>query len=131
MPRKEYVLLDQNYVWWLNAFFHLAAFWATEYWKLRCRVTAAAGGSALLNERGDREQADLFAAVHRVLEARLLALDRVLDSFCREHGIAADAVRGFAEAKPFIALGTDVAPDEEYFRMLRAYMNDVVSPDEQ
>jgi hypothetical protein len=114
VPFKDYRCPDVDYQGKLDNLSWLAAHWAIEYWRLRCRKSEKLGGAlAALHRGGDDERADDLLDAHEQAEQCLLALDAALDVICQGKGIDPADVRRMAGAEPFKARREDTEPDTE------------------
>ncbi len=118
---------DEAYQAKLDGLAWLAAHWAIEYWRLRCRKSEKLGGAlAALRRGGDDESADELLDAHEQAERWLLALDAALDAVCQSRGIDPADVRRMAGAEPFKAMREGMTPDAGYLAAARKGLDALV-----
>lgn len=114
VPWKNYDCIDFNYRRWRNGFIHMACFWSIAHWQLRARQMSAFGNVVVYKHKRSHKEADDAVLEALQVEACLLALDRALESTCKEHGLDVGTVRRFASTDVYKPVYPDVEPDQKY-----------------
>lgn len=116
VSRKTYSCHNMEYWSWFDGFFHMAALWSLQRWKNYAHMLEA----YILTENAvrDEEYDKLKSRIDETLfwSSRLLALDKIIDGICEEHGFDAAAVRKLAGADTFTPFFGDTTPDAKYLK---------------
>jgi hypothetical protein len=114
VPLVNYRLRNLEYLNWHDRFCGLAHWWTVNHWQLQWAVMAATVACLSARRKHDYQQADQYHARLEQAEWRLIALDCALDAICREHGLAAEAVRSLASTQPYSPLHGITGPDSAF-----------------
>jgi hypothetical protein len=131
LPVKTYRCTDLEYRRWIDCFFGIASVWSIEYWQEYSRMMAALAQLAGCfirhgeNEAGATERAT-WLKIYEQSQARLLALDGVLQSMSDAHGFDASSVRRFSGAENHKPINAGLLPDVEYQAKVQADFDQIV-----
>ncbi|MHB8622072.1 MAG: hypothetical protein ACYC9J_00440 [Sulfuricaulis sp.] len=126
VPRRDYSGLDLEFKNWDIAFIGFATTWSLLYWQVRCRDMALMG--YWLGVQAQKDKTHVIPLIDYALweiAGQLLALDRVLEDICAEHGIDPADVRWIADTEPYkpIIKSDKLIPNPELREELHAKLS--------
>jgi len=109
----------------------IAAFFAINHWRLRTLVNEARLASHMALNHPDSKKVPQDAPVVLVehafeVEAKVVALDRALDSVCSENGIDPTDIRHVSATEPYRSLVPTLEPDAAFEREMTEAMREAL-----
>jgi len=107
----------------------IAAFFAINHWRLRTLVNEARLASHMALNHPDPKKVPRdapFVLVQHALEveAKVIALDRALDTVCAEHGVDPADIRHVSATQPYCSLVPKLDPDVAFEQEMAAAMRE-------
>ncbi|MHB8391724.1 MAG: hypothetical protein ACYDBH_19455 [Acidobacteriaceae bacterium] len=130
VPRRTYQIADHEFRLWSFSIGSLSQVFGLWHWQYRFQVMEAA--HALRFPEPVPEGLDAESILGRIKDAEslLLALDRVLDELCAEHGIDPSKVRSSSSAEPYQPV-TETEAKVEHIEFLRGHLRALLPTDDR